>query len=139
MEPLHITTRSDLPPMEESLRIDKYLWAVRLYKTRAQASEACRAGKVKKDGVPLKASHEVKVGERYELSIEQLHKVVEVKALLHNRVGAKQVEGYMTDLTPSEEYERIQMVRQYGFERRDRGSGRPTKRERRAIEELKGS
>ncbi len=122
---------------DEPLRIDKYLWAVRLFKTRSLATEACRSGRVKKDGVPIKASHEVKVGERYDMVIEQLHKQIEVKALLHNRVGTKLVEEYMTDLTPKEEYERIQMVRQYGYERRDRGAGRPTKRDRRDIEEFK--
>ena len=123
---------------EETLRIDKYLWAIRLYKTRSQASEALRAGRVKMNGVALKASHEVRVGECYELTIEQLHKVVQVKELLHSRVGAKLVEQYATDLTPQEEYERIQMVRQYGFEKRDRGVGRPTKRDRRELDELKG-
>ena len=126
-----------MPNEQEPLRLDKYLWSVRLYKTRSNASEACRAGKVRMGEQVLKASHVVRVGERYEISIEQVHKVVEVKALLHNRVAAKLVADYMTDLTPQDEYERIQMVRQYGFERRDRGAGRPTKRDRRAIEEFK--
>ncbi|MBR4199563.1 MAG: RNA-binding S4 domain-containing protein [Bacteroidales bacterium] len=124
--------------MDEEIRIDKWLWAVRLYKTRSQAAEACRAGKVKLGGTPVKSSHTVKVGEVYELTIEQLHKVVEVKALLHNRVGAKLVPDYLLDRTPEEEYERIQMIRQYNFERRDRGTGRPTKRERREMDEFKG-
>lgn len=126
-----------MPTDQEPLRLDKYLWSVRLYKTRSNASDACRAGKVKMGEQVLKASHVVRVGERYDLSIEQVHKVIEVKALLHNRVAAKLVPDYMTDLTPQEEYERIQMVRQYGFEKRDRGSGRPTKRDRREIEEFK--
>ena len=123
--------------MKEPVRIDKYLWAVRLYKTRSLATDACRCGHVRLNGMPVKPSHEVREGEVYELSIEQLHKVIEVKQLLNNRVGAKLVENYMIDRTPQEEYERIQMVRQYAFERRDRGSGRPTKRERRDIEEFK--
>lgn len=123
--------------MSEEVRIDKWLWAVRLYKTRSLATEACRAGKVKHNGMPIKSSHTVKVGDVYELTIEQLHKVVEVKALLCNRVGAKLVLDYLIDLTPAEEYERIQMIRQYNFERRDRGTGRPTKRERRDIDEFK--
>ena len=123
--------------MTEEVRIDKWLWAVRLYKTRSQAAEACRAGKVKLGGVPVKSSHDVKVGEVYEITIEQLHKVVEVKALLGNRVGAKLVPDFMNDLTPAEEYERIQMIRQYNFERRDIGTGRPTKRERRDLDEFK--
>jgi ribosome-associated heat shock protein Hsp15 len=123
--------------MDEPIRIDKYLWAVRLYKTRSLATDACRCGHVRMNGQPLKPSHEIKVGEVYELSIEQLHKVVEVKQLLGNRVGAKLVENYLIDRTPQEEYERIQLIRQYAFEKRDRGAGRPTKRERRDIEEFK--
>lgn len=123
--------------MADELRIDKYLWAVRLFKTRSLATEACKSGRVKMNGVPVKASHEVRVGEVYDLVIEQLHKQIEVKALLHNRVSAKLVEESMIDRTPKEEYERIQMVRQYGFEKRDRGIGRPTKRDRREIEEFK--
>ena len=119
------------------LRIDKYLWAVRLYKTRSIATDACRSGRVKLNGVPVKPSHEVAEGEIYELNIEQMHRTVQVKELLANRVGAKLVENYLTDLTPPEEYERIQMARQYSFEKRDRGAGRPTKRDRREIEELK--
>lgn len=123
--------------MDEPIRIDKYLWAVRLYKTRSLATEACRCGHVRLGGQPVKASHEIKVGEVYEISIEQLHKVIEVTQLLGNRVGAKLVENFMVDRTPQEEYERIQIVRQYAFEKRDRGAGRPTKRERRDIEEFK--
>jgi len=118
-------------------RIDKYLWAVRLYKTRSLATEACRCGHVRMGGHPLKASHEIKEGEVYEISIEQLHKVVQVKQILDHRVGAALVPDYLTDLTPQEEYERIQMVRQYSFEKRDRGIGRPTKRDRREIEDFK--
>ena len=78
--------------MDEPIRIDKYLWAVRLYKTRSLATEACRCGHVRLGGQPVKASHEIKVGEVYEVSIEQLHKVIEVTQLLGNRVGAKLVE-----------------------------------------------
>ena len=122
---------------EETLRIDKFLWAVRLFKTRSMATEACRSGRIKMNGTPLKASHEVRTGEVYDLVIEQLHKQVKVLQPLHSRVSAKLVENYIEDLTPKEEYERIQMVRQYGFERRDRGVGRPTKRDRREIEEFK--
>ncbi len=119
------------------IRIDKFLWAVRIYKTRTLAADALRAGRVKMGEMELKPSHEVKVGERYSISIEQLHKEIEVKALLNNRVGAKLVENYIIDLTPKEEYERIAMARQYAFEKRDRGVGRPTKRDRREIEGFK--
>lgn len=119
------------------IRIDKYLWAVRLFKTRSLATDACRCGHVKMNGLALKPSHTISEGEIYELNIDQMHRTVQVKSLLSNRVGAKLVENYLLDLTPQEEYERIQMVRQYSFEKRDRGSGRPTKRDRREIEEFK--
>lgn len=122
---------------EEAIRIDKYLWAVRIYKTRSIATEACRSGRVKMGAQVLKPSHEVKVGEIYSLSIDQLHRMVEVKALLGKRVGAQLVQNYLIDRTPQEEYERIQMVRQFGFESRGRGLGRPTKRDRRSIDEFK--
>ena len=121
------------------MRLDKYLWAVRLYKTRSLAADACQAGRVKltADGRELKPSHDVKIGERYSLNIDQLHKEVEVLAIPPNRVGAPLVQGFLIDRTPTEEYERIQMARQYAFERRYRGVGRPTKRERRDIERFK--
>lgn len=121
----------------ETVRLDKYLWAIRLYKTRSTATEACRNGHVRMGGQVLKPSHDVRVGEVYEISIDQLHKVVEVSQLLGNRVGAQLVQNYMIDRTPQEEYERIQFARQYSFEKRDRGSGRPTKRDRREIEGFK--
>lgn len=121
------------------MRLDKYLWAVRLYKTRALAADACANGRVKysTDGRLLKPSYVVKVGDRYSLNMEQLHKEIEVIALPPNRVGAPLVQGFMIDHTPQEEYERIRNARRYAFEVRDRGVGRPTKRERREIEEFK--
>lgn len=121
------------------MRLDKYLWAVRLYKTRSLAADACQCGKVKltSEGRELKPSHEVKIGERFSLNLDQLHKEIEVLAIPPNRVGAPLVAGFMIDRTPQEEYERIQMARQYAFERRDRGIGRPTKRDRRELERFK--
>ena len=121
------------------MRLDKYLWAVRLDKTRSLAADACQNGRVKmtSDGRELKPSHDVKIGERYSLNIDQLHKEVEVLSLPPNRVGAPLVQGFMIDRTPQEEYERIQMARQYAFEKRDRGVGRPTKHDRREIERFK--
>lgn len=121
------------------MRLDKYLWAVRLYKTRSLAADACQCGKVKLsgEGRELKPSHEVKIGERFSLNLDQLHKEIEVLAIPPNRVGAPLVSGFMIDRTPQEEYERIQMARQYAFERRDRGVGRPTKHDRREIERFK--
>ena len=122
---------------ESNNRIDKFLWSVRLFKTRALATEACRAGRVKMNDQVLKASHEVRVGEVYTIAVDHIHKQIQVKALLSNRVGAQLVEQYIVDLTPSDEYSRQASIRQGGFEVRDRGVGRPTKRDRREIERLK--
>jgi Ribosome-associated heat shock protein implicated in the recycling of the 50S subunit (S4 paralog) len=122
----------------EEVRIDKYLWAVRLYKTRSLASEACKEGKVLFNGQAIKPSKEVKEGDEIELVIDQLHKKIKVIALLTNRVGAKEVLKYMQDLTPQQEYQRIEDARHFAFEKRDRGLGRPTKKERRSIEVFKG-
>lgn len=120
-----------------SVRIDKWLWAARLFKTRAIATDAIKGGKVKMDDTPVKPSREVKEGDVIQVQIEQLHKVVQVKSVIKNRVPAKMVPEVYTDLTPPEEYERIEFIHAYKSEWRDRGAGRPTKKERRMIEKMK--
>ena len=122
---------------EEPIRIDKWLWAARLFKTRSLAVDAIKGGKVKVDGNPIKPSREVKEGDVIQVQIEQLHKVVQVKTVIKNRVSAKQVPEVYNDLTPKEEYERIEFMHAYKAEWRDRGAGRPTKKERRMIEKMK--
>lgn len=119
------------------VRMDKWLWAARLFKTRAIATEAIKGGKVKINDTTVKPSREVKEGDIIQVQIEQLHKVVQVKTLIKNRVSAKQVPEVYTDLTPKEEYERIEFMHAYKSEYRDRGAGRPTKKERRLIEKMK--
>ena len=119
------------------VRIDKWLWCVRIYKTRNQATEDCRAGKIKINGIPSKASHIVKIGEVIEVQIEQLKKILLVKNLLDTRLSAKLVVDFVEDQTPTEEIERLRIARKTNFEKRDRGVGRPTKRERRDIEKFK--
>ena len=119
------------------VRIDKWLWAARLFKTRAIATDAIKGGKVKIDDTVVKPSREVKEGDVIQVQIEQLHKVVQVKSLVKNRVPAKLVHEVYVDLTPAEEYERIEFMRAYKSEWRDRGAGRPTKKERRLIEKMK--
>ena len=119
------------------VRIDKWLWAARLFKTRSLAADAIKGGKVKVDGNAVKPSREVKEGDVIQVQIEQLHKVVEVKTVIKNRVSAKQVPEVYNDLTPQEEYERIEFMHAYKAEWRDRGAGRPTKKERRMMEKLK--
>lgn len=121
----------------ETVRIDKWLWAVRIFKTRNQATEACRAGKVKLNGQSLKPSHEVKPGEDFSIQLGQLNKTVKVLNLVHNRLSAKLVNEYMQDLTPDEEYQRVEMQHETNYEYRDKGIGRPTKKHRRLIDKLK--
>ena len=122
---------------DKEVRVDKWLWAVRLYKTRTLATEACKAGKVKIAGQPIKASRVLKIGDEIEVHLGSLNKTVKVKELLHNRVGPKLVEQYLIDLTPIEEYERLELIREFNYEKRPRGTGRPTKLDRRQIERLK--
>lgn len=123
----------------QNIRIDKYLWAIRMYKTRSLASDACKSGKVKMDEQAVKASRDVKVGDIIEMRIGQMNKVIEIKEIIKNRVkGTLAIEKY-TDLTPQEELERMEMIRQMKTEHRDRGAGRPTKKERRDLERIKDS
>jgi ribosome-associated heat shock protein Hsp15 len=124
--------------MNDEVRIDKWLWASRVFKTRTLAGEACRAGKVKIEGQSVKPSREIKLGDVVEVRLTHMAKTLEVKQLLKNRISAKQVPEVYADLTPAEEYERVQLMREFNYERRDRGIGRPTKKERRLIDRLKG-
>lgn len=123
----------------ENIRIDKWLWAVRFFKTRTQASDACRGGKVKIDGQNVKPSREIRIGEEIEVQLAIIRKKISVKAILKNRVAAKLVDNYLEDLTPVEEYEKLDLLKQLNYEKRDRGTGRPTKKNRRDINQLKNS
>ncbi|HNY02943.1 MAG TPA: RNA-binding S4 domain-containing protein [Bacteroidales bacterium] len=123
--------------MEGGVRIDKWLWAVRLYKTRSLASEACRSGKVKVLDQAVKPSHEIKTGEVITVSQAPLVKTVRVLDTACNRVGAKLVPERMEDLTPESEYLKLKQMKDSGFGFRNPGTGRPTKRDRREIEFIK--
>lgn len=123
--------------MAEELRVDKWLWAVRIYKTRTMAGDACRAGKVKMEGLAIKPSRILKTGDVLMVSQGPLTRTLRVKALIHNRVSAKLVPDSLEDLTPAEEYERIKFMHELNAEHRNRGTGRPTKKERRLIDRLK--
>lgn len=120
------------------VRLDKWLWVVRLYKTRSQATEACKGGKVKMAGNNAKASREVNEGDEIEIHSGGIIKKVRVKKAVKNRVSAALVPGLMEDLTPAEELEKQQMMRQLNYEKRSRGIGRPTKKDRRILDKLKG-
>ncbi|WP_353133602.1 RNA-binding S4 domain-containing protein [Pseudopedobacter sp.] len=125
--------------MAEKLRIDKYLWSIRVFKTRTLATEACKAGRVKKAGVNLKPSYEIKIGDEYQVSKGIEKKVIRVIDLLHNRVDAKKAVLYYEDITPEEDTYRFKSVFHAPVLVRDRGTGRPTKKDRREIDNLQQS
>ena len=124
-------------PEKEKLRIDTYLWAIRAFKTRTLASDACKAGRVKLDGNNIKPSHEVKIGEIYQVAKGVERKVIKVTGLLENRVDAKTAVFFYEDITPVEQTLAFKSMFQAPILKRDRGTGRPTKKDRREIDDLK--
>lgn len=118
------------------MRADKYLFAVRLAKTRADAAEALRGGKILINGSAAKPSHELKVGDT--ISVKHLPAVFTYKivALLERRVGAKLVTDYIIDTTPASELEKLELAKLDTSGRRERGAGRPTKRDRRELDDF---
>src|ERR1700749_2373184 len=121
-------------PEKEKLRIDKYLWAIRVFKTRTLATEACKAGRVKLEGSNIKPSHEVKLGEIYQVSKGIERKVVKVTGLLENRTDAKTAVNFYEDITPVEQTQAFKSIFHAPVLKRDRGAGRPTKKDRREIQ-----
>ncbi len=121
----------------EKLRIDKYLWSIRMFKTRSLATEACRAGKVKLAGQNIKPSYVVKVGEVFSVQKGVERKVIQVLDLLPRRVDAKTAVLFYEDITPLEETLAYKSEFQAPILKRDRGAGRPTKKDRREIDNLK--
>ncbi|MFC6102630.1 RNA-binding S4 domain-containing protein [Olivibacter domesticus] len=121
----------------EKLRIDKYLWAIRVFKTRSLATEACKAGKVKLSGQNIKPSYVVKVGEVYHIQKGIEKKVIRVVDLLEKRMDAKTAALYYEDQTPIEDTYGYKSAFHAPILRRDRGTGRPTKKDRREIDDLK--
>ncbi|WP_293297551.1 S4 domain-containing protein [Pedobacter sp. UBA4863] len=120
----------------EKLRIDKYLWAIRVFKTRSLATDACKAGRVKLKGQNIKPSAVVKVGDIYQISKGIERKVIEVIDFSYNRTDAKIAVTKYKDLTPVEETHAFKSVFQAPTLKRDRGAGRPTKKDRRETDDL---
>ena len=125
---------------KEKLRLDKYLWAIRLFKTRAQAAEACDKNKVKFKGNPAKAAKPVSVGEEYEVKTENKKWLIKVAGLLHNRVQYSEAITYYIDITPEEEIERLKFqAAAFHTGKRMSKVGRPTKKQKRDLDEFTGS
>ena len=122
----------------KKVRIDKWLWAVRLFKTRSDATEACKGGRVRIGEERVKPSRSVKLGELVQVQKDDILCEARVLAFVGKRVGAKLVAEYMEDLTPPERLQQKREIYAQTVLRRDRGSGRPTKRERREIDQLFG-
>lgn len=120
----------------DEIRIDKFLWAVRLYKTRSIASEACRSGKIIINNIQVKPSRAVKCNETIIVKKLPVVYTYEVIAPVGNRVSAKAVADFIRDLTPEEEKNKITIAKNSGFGYRPRGYGRPTKKERRSINKI---
>ncbi len=123
--------------MEDRVRIDKWLWAVRIFKTRSLAAEECGKGHVTIGDVHVKASRELKGGEVVKVRIAPIERHYLVKKLTDKRMSAQLAVDFVEDVTPPETLALLNAVKAYGFEYRDRGAGRPTKRDRRMIDKLK--
>ena len=118
------------------VRVDKYLWAMRIYKTRSIATDACKCGRVKMNGVEIKPSRTFHVGDIFTVRKGPITYTYRILQLWGNRLGAKMVPEYLQDITPKEQLELLELARYTAQSGRDRGTGRPTKKDRRDIEQF---
>ncbi len=122
---------------KEKLRLDKYLWSIRLFKTRTAAAAACDTGKVKIEGVQAKAAKNVNIGDEYEIKTEAKRWRIKVTGLLHKRVAYSEAINYYIDITPEEELQRLQFqAASFHTGKRLSKVGRPTKKQRRDLDEF---
>jgi len=117
------------------MRIDKYLWCTRYYKTRNIATQACKKGQVKVNGAVVKPSRDVYITDKIELRKNQIKYQLTVNDIPPNRVGAKLVDLYRIDTTPKEAFEAVELLKYSKDYYRKKGSGRPTKKDRRDIDD----
>ena len=122
--------------MAEEVRIDKYLWSIRVFKTRSDATDACKGGKVRINGNDIKPSRTVRPGDVIAVRKGAVTYQYRVIALIDKRQGAKLVPQYAENITPQEELDKLKSPVETFFLKRDRGSGRPTKKERRQMDSL---
>lgn len=119
------------------VRVDKWLWAMRIFKTRTIATDACKKGRVTMGGAAVKPSRTIKVGDVIEVRKPPITYTFKVLQLAQNRLGAKLVPDYLENLTPKSQYDLLEMSRISGFVDRQKGLGRPTKREGREMERFR--
>lgn len=121
----------------EKLRIDKYLWAIRIFKTRTQAAEACEGGKVKSNGAPVKASKHIVAGEQFEIKTPARKWIIQVTGLLDHRVQYQEAIQYYEDITPEEDLQfNKQQAASFYTGKRQSKIGRPTKKQRRNLDDF---
>lgn len=120
----------------EEVRVDKWLWAVRVFKTRSIATEACKKGRVSIGGVTIKPSRTIRVGEVITVRKPPIEYSFRVLQLLASRVGAKRVAEFMENVTSQAQYELLELQRVSGFVDRAKGLGRPTKKDRRDLDQF---
>ena len=118
------------------VRIDKWLWATRVFKTRTIATDACKLGRVTIDGMNVKPSRLIKVGDKIAVRKPPVTYTFEVVGIVQNRVGAKLVPNYLRNITTRDQLELLEMVKIDGFVNRQRGLGRPTKKEGRELHDF---
>lgn len=123
--------------MDDKVRIDKWLWAVRIFKTRSMASEACKKGKVTIGGIHIKPSREIRLNEQIDVKVAPITRSYLVTAISGKRMGAKLAVDFVKDITAQDQLDLLETTKTRGFESRDRGIGRPTKLDRRLIDKLK--
>ena len=125
---------------KEKLRLDKYLWTIRLFKTRTMAAAACDSGKVKFDGLQAKAARNVSINDEYEVKTDAKRWRIKVTGLLEKRVAAIEAIKNYIDITPEEELQRLKyQSASFNTGKRQSKIGRPTKKERRDLDEFKGN
>ncbi|MDH6533648.1 ribosome-associated heat shock protein Hsp15 [Parabacteroides sp. PM5-20] len=122
--------------MKDEVRIDKWMWATRIFKSRTIAVDACKKNRIMINGVNAKASRMIKVGEVIQVRKPPITYSFKVLALTERRMGAKLVAEYLENVTPPEQYEILEMNRISGFVNRSKGMGRPTKKDRRELEQF---
>ena len=122
--------------MSQNVRIDKWLWAVRIYKTRSKATEACKKGRILIDDLPVKPSREIHPGDIIEIKKAPITRKYKVLALAEKRMSAKLTEDFLEDITPPEEIELLETQKKMKWFSRKPGTGRPTKKERRDLDDF---
>ena len=118
------------------MRVDKWLFAVRLFKTRGQAADACRSGKIKLNETAVKAAKTVRISDTVTVRQSPIVRSLKVIGLTERRVGAKLVDQFAEDITPKSEWDKLHKVKRSGIDTRNKTQGRPSKRERRLIDQF---